>query len=82
MWVIKISSKHKTLHMREYHHSQQEPFYYHGLSLIQVPVGNYTHYKMRDIITYPFPTANYLTAQQLRFDKGQSMRQLMRLDCM
>ena len=31
------------------------PFYYHGLTLILVWISNYTHYKMWDEITYPFP---------------------------
>ena len=37
------------------------PFYKHALILAQI--SNYTHYKVRDEITYPFPNFNGATAE-------------------
>ena len=33
-------------------------FYYHGLDLLPVWIGNYKHYEVRDEITFPFPYLN------------------------
>ena len=35
-----------------------DPFYWHGLTLIPAWINNYTHYKVWDEITYPFPNFN------------------------
>ena len=39
------------------------PFYYHGLTLIQAWISNYTHYKGWDEITYLFPNFSCATVE-------------------
>ena len=39
------------------------PFYKHGLTLIPACISNYTHYEMRDEITYPFLNFNGATVE-------------------
>ena len=39
------------------------PFYSHGLALIPTWISNYTHYKMWDEITNPFPNFNGATVE-------------------
>ena len=39
------------------------PFCYHGLTLIPAWMTNYTHYKVWDEITYPFPNFNGCTVE-------------------
>ena len=39
------------------------PFYLHGLILIPTLISNYTHYKVWDEFTYPFPNFNGSTVE-------------------
>ena len=39
------------------------PFYYHGLTLIQTWISNYSHYNVWDEIAYPFPNFNGITVE-------------------
>ena len=51
------------------------PFYKHVLILIAAWIGNYTHYKVWDEITYPFPDINDATAEVWEWI-GSSIRHL------
>ena len=39
------------------------PFYYNGLNLIPAWKSNYIHYKVWDVITYPFLNFNSCTVE-------------------
>ena len=39
------------------------PFYWHGLTVIPAWISNYTHYKVLDEITCPFPNFNGVTVE-------------------
>ena len=40
-----------------------DPFYKHGLTLIQAWISNFTYYKVWYEITYPSPNSNYTTVE-------------------